>query len=217
MFGLLPRLFQWLGEFAQWLFSPHRVWLGLVVSFVALSPLIWTPSEFWVRFGGFLLQLAGVTTVAIGLHDTRVLFGHPPLGEHFKAWLGAFPPWRRRHVLGVGTMTMGLGTASGRLYVWSPVDRAWPLDRQLTAVIANTERLQESIRTLDRRLDEQGSTHRELLENEERSRQEGDATLSSKLEVAHTGGIYISGLGLFWLVLGLLLATFSGELSTLLQ
>jgi hypothetical protein len=57
---------------------------------VALLVVWWRETEPTFRFVGVALQLLGLATVAVGIRNTRALFGRPSMRKRFVEW------WRRR-------------------------------------------------------------------------------------------------------------------------
>src|SRR6266849_3476360 len=73
-----------------------------------------------IRYAGTALQILGLLTVAVGLHQTRRLFpGRPGVGERIRAWVGQLVSAFRKpqpitaHVVAAG----GAVTLSGKARV----------------------------------------------------------------------------------------------------
>jgi hypothetical protein len=210
----VKRVWSWLRGFFRWLGEPRLAWLTLLVVVLALEiSLQRGATEFQVRASGLGLEWFGLVTVAIGVRETRKLFGRPSLGQLVRGWVSRFPRWRGKVIVMPGTGSLSLGGGSARLSVWSKVDPTAPLQDQMTAIARNVERLNERIDGLHREVDEGLRKHTEALGAEQRSRAQGDQDLNLRLEAAAAGGLHITFMGTMWLFLGALLATLSPEIA----
>lgn len=200
-----------------WLFYRPRVaWVGVL--FVCLSVVIAalpSSSEPLIRFDGFVLQLFGLVTIIIGITGTRKLFGLPGLGAQFLEWLAQRPRLRQgtRTIRGVGGLASA--TASGRGKLRSTVGPDASLEERVRVLEANFEALDRSMDAQQRQLDDLRSTSEEALNAERRTRQEKVRRVEEKLAQAETGGIFISFVGVIWLIVGLFITTASQEIAAL--
>jgi len=100
-----------------------------------------------------------------------------------------------------------------RMHGWTKVDPSAPLDVQLNALRQNVERLNERVTQVQNEVDAELHKHSEALRQEQQIRAKDNKDLQSRLEAAETGGLYISFIGLLWLLLGVLLTTVSPEIA----
>lgn len=214
----MKRLSAWLAALAHWLAEARLLWTGLFVVLLALLVCIRPGArEIDVRVTGLVLQWLGIGTVAVGIRETRRLFGRPGIGKLFVAWVSRFPRWRRQVVFGAGAGALGTATASARGYVWTTIDPTAPVETRLNALTRNVERLNERLIQVQNELESELRKHSEALRSEQNERAQNDQQLHLRLEAAETGGLYISAIGLVWLIVGVFLTTMSPEIGRWVQ
>jgi hypothetical protein len=208
----IPRTRDWL----LWLFvRPWLLWacvatLALAVSFVWAC--LWADAESRSRWAGTVLQLFGFVTTAIGIVQTRRQFGHRGIFESLIAWYGRRP--KRSITIETGSGAFNIKGGSPIMAVG--VGAAAPE----SSVEQRVARLEECVRLIERRanqIDQRASEEiaaREQGDADERhAREAADANLGTRLELSATGGLQLSALGLFWLMLGTGLAGFPPEIA----
>jgi len=202
----------------KWLLEGWWWWAGFLVLAVALR-VSFHPgtSEFEVRVSGLVLQWLGVGTVAVGLRKARKMFGRPRPMTSFRAWLSRRPSWGRRDVMVADALPVGVSGSAAIGRPWSPVDPESPIAEQVGALTKNVEQLKERLAAAENNLDCLAHEHIETLRREQQIRAEHDDALQAKLEVAETGGFYISLMGVICLFIGLLLTSVPREIAQLLR
>ena len=217
----LLRLRAWLGMAISWLIEPRLFWLGLTVLVLSLVVALWPEPVFpgtreqIVRLTGLVLQLCGLVTVALGIRYTRKLFGRAPLQELARMWLHRFPRWPRDaqvHVTGTGSMTAGVGIVSGRLEVVPKTLKA-----RVAALENVASELQKDVDGLRAAISSQAAEHAQALAEERDTRSDEDRRLGEQLESASAGGLYLSLVGVVWLLVGVVLSTSAPEIAALLK
>ena len=208
----------WARSCIRWLVRGTVFWLGPLVTVVVLLICIgFRQFEPTIRLTGLILQLMGVFTVGLGLEQTRRLFGVPSLPRSASDWLRSVPIPRKPRVVNLSAHSAGSTTMFGRL---SLRQRA----REGASVEERVRVLEQNSAALEGRVDELESQHDRAerdrqaaigVERSERERQIGD--LARKLEATEVGGLYTSLWGLLCVTAGLLLATFSHEISDYLS
>jgi hypothetical protein len=186
-------------------------WVTIIVLVIlSVIPKIWAPSnpETIARHSGILLQLAGLITVAIGIHQTRHRFGRPTYRAGIKRWLAdlknaaLLPP-----ITGSGHVTGDLRAhASGSATVSATLTRATSTLEErledLEGVVDDLKkRLSESIRDNSQAM----QAIREALAGEKADRERSNADLRSLLEEQSAGGLHLELMGLVWLLFGTLM------------
>jgi hypothetical protein len=212
----LKNFFHLLNAFFRWLTSEFRmVWIAcLVVAFAILVVFCVGASEFQIRLSGLVLQWFGLGTVVYGIRDTRKLFEHPSIMQLLRDKVSRIPRWRLHKIaIGDGVSVLNGATVCGRGYAWNNVNPAAPIQEQMDALKNNVESLKRQLTNLHGEMDSGLHGHSESLRQEQESRREGDERLHQRLEAAETGGLHISLMGVFWLVVGLLLSTVSPEIA----
>jgi hypothetical protein len=208
------RLWSWLGALYRWLGEARLAWRTVLVVVLALYiSLRHGATEVEIRLTGLALQLAGIGTVAHGLHETRKLFGRPGIMTLFRRWASRFPRWRRHIIEHLAAGSFEIAGSKARAYVWTTMDPAVPVQMQLNALRQNVERLNERLTQIQSDLDTELHRHSEALGQEQQVRAKHDQDLQSRLEAAETGGLHISFIGVVLLFLGVLLTTLSPEIA----
>jgi hypothetical protein len=211
----VKRLFAWLCAVIRWLTEPRLFWIASLVLLVAFW-VSFRPgtSEIQVRVSGLALQCLGVGTVFLGLQKTRKLFGRPNLVTLVKEWLSRLPRWIRKLVMpaGAGAFTVS-GSVTAEGYQWSKFDPASPNEVQVAALAKNVEWLKEGLIAVRKDIASRAREQADALQREQQLRAEQDEKLRALLEVAETGGLQISFVGLVWLLFGLLLSSLPGEIA----
>jgi len=210
----MKRIFAWLGLFWRWLAEARLFWMALLVLLLAFlvsfRPSAW---EIHIRVTGLILQCLGIGTVALGIHETRKLFGRPGIVKLLLEWMSHFPRWRRRIVLAAGSGTLGALTGHVRAHVWSNVDPSASIEARVDALTKNVERLNERLIQVQKEIDSELHKQSDALRQEEQIRAKDDQSLQQRLEAAETGGLHISFIGMLWLFFGLFLSTMSAEIA----
>ena len=204
----MKNLVAWIYSVWVWLVRPQLMWTTVIVLIAAML-LVLRPSatEFQVRLVGLVLQWLGIGTVALGVRKTRQFFGQPGLHTLFRNWIDQFPRWRKEARTAAGATNMGALGAKGNSHSWALFDPKAPIEDQVLLLATNLENLNSEFRELHNQMDKELHNHRRSLEEEERARVSADANLQQRLEVAQTGGLHISLVGVIWLAIGILLST----------
>lgn len=205
----------WFKALFHWFFKEFRLALIALLVLVIAAFFVFRSgaSESLIRITGLVLQLLGLSTVVYGIRETRKLFGRPSLLQLLREKASRFPRWRRDAVVGTftGAVTATMGSASA--YGWHTSDPAAPIEARLNALTRNVERMNERLIQMQKDSDSELRKHSESLRRERQFREEGDEHLHKRLEVAETGGLHISLIGVIWIFLGLVLSTVSPEIA----
>jgi hypothetical protein len=193
-----------------------HLWAPLLTAVLAV---LWSlrsgATEPEIRMSGLVLQLFGLITVAVGIRDTRRLFGQPHVMQWLRAWLSRFPQWRRPVIIEVGGAGIAVSGGRARLEIWTPMDATASVDAQLTALRQNVERLKEQLNQAEERMDAGFDKLSETVRQEQQARSKEDQTLDQRLKKAQTGGLHIAFAGVVLLIAGLFLSTLSPEIARL--
>ena len=214
----LRRVPRWLVDVARWLVvRPWRVWfsLFLVIAALALAAAISGNWEQRFRLTGWLLQLVGLTTVAVGLRETRKLFRRPSLLDLARAWIHGFPSLSpRSYVLNAEPGSFKITGYAPTIFV-----SARPEDLTVEQRIARLEQALTEVKNqmdeVSAKLQREQQVRTEAIHSERRARETSDNTLANQLEEAMAGGLHLEAMGLFWIIVGVSFATVSIELSKL--
>ena len=160
------------------------LWLALLVVAVALVvSLRPCASETQIRIAGLILQWLGIATVAVGVHQTRRLFGRPDNFTLLRDWLMRFPRWRGDASL-EASAAIG-AVATGALgYDGAPSIERRRLRRGWRFLIRNVDHLNERLAQL------QNDVEASIREAFDFAKRGADATavreLGARLEAAQT-------------------------------
>lgn len=187
----------WLNRFGHWLFvRPWWVWVtfGVVVGILAICCWFSLKGEPAVRITGLVFTLLGLWTVAKGLKETRKLFRRPGLLALIKQWLREVPRFTPRPSISVSSSTrIGISTR----------------------VVIVPASLEERLTSIERQLADYRHLGSEALASEGHTREAADQEIQRKLEEFAAGGLHVESIGLFWIFIGIILATISVEIDTL--
>lgn len=199
---------------AHWVFvQPRLVWGTIIVLGVALVLAFWPPlSEQRMLIAGWLLQIAGLGTVAQGIRQVRKQFGQGTLLEAVKKWWG-----RRDGVvhLAAGGLVAGSATVTGaglvsRRPAETLEERVTYLERDLAQLAS---RVEAGVSDLRKEL----TASKDAIAFEARQREKETSELKSNMKLFATGGLYVSVMGLVWLAFGITLATIPTEILALFE
>lgn len=169
-----------------------------------------------LRVTGWLLQVLGLSTVALGLKKTREIFGVPPATAQFVEGLRRFPEVleRRKPITVMGSsatakMTAGTGYATVDPRPDASVEeRLEVLEKKYKQLNQQLIDAQSELKFEARRLDG-------VIEEERNVRNEADAEIREQLEMFSVGGLHLETMGLIWLLAGITCAALPGELAAL--
>ncbi|MCZ7593603.1 MAG: hypothetical protein M5U16_00825 [Hyphomicrobium sp.] len=170
--------------------------------------------EFRIRITGMMLELLGVSVVALGLRRTRQLFELPTVLGAVRDWLKKFPTLRRdvRIEASAGIFALEGGRAYGLIEIKSRP--GGPLDERVTALEMNLNHVLRSVHELEKQFDSTADEHARRLESEKKAREEGDQKAHDRIYRAVASGLHLEGLGVVFLVFGIVFATMSGEIAS---
>jgi len=197
----------WLGIRALW-----PLWIG-IVALVAVWFILLNLGcqEKVIRLIGMLLQLGGVATVAKGLGDSGRLFKKPNFLEKIALLFKEFP--RRR---------VTIRTGSGRVVASAPTGRGrgsvlpgpnTPLERRVELLEERTKSLFSEVDILEGKLRAQSDELTLKMTEEVTKRKAEHRALEEKLETAVIGNIHVEWWGVFFFIVGIILASASPELA----
>src|SRR5271157_307631 len=135
-----------------WLVEPLYAWLCAEVIFIALL-ICFTltrafgpnTTEFFIRYTGLFLQIAGLYTVIWGISKTRALFGHPSFLSAAKEWLTRFPLLRRDISISLSNGMLLADTLKGRMRQTHAPGANPTIEDRLDSLEKNVALIHESI------------------------------------------------------------------------
>jgi len=209
---------RWIKAVGYWLARAWRVWavLMVVLAIMLIASLLPGALEDRVRLSGMTLELLGILTVAFGLKEKRILFQRPGLVDHFRSWWGSRPRIGAKPVTHTITGAGGIGIsgAVGRASVWLGTPPDASLEARVATLEANTLRLREEQSEIAKELNEETRNRNEAVKALHAAHEDTAKKLRAQLETFGAGNLNIEAAGLFWLVLGVILATASHEIAS---
>ena len=218
MLTLVRDIRVWIVANARWVVSAWRVWsaLAVVAAIGAVALLLAERAEDAFRYSGLVLQLLGVATVVAVLRDKRRVFDRPSLIDHFKYWLTARPRFRPKpHVIAVSGVASAFAAGSATVTTWRECGVDAPLDERIAVLESNVATLRNELSVDRTRTREDATKVSTALGQEVHAREAADNTIRQRVEAFGAGGLHIEATGLFWLILGIVLATIPAEIAQL--
>jgi hypothetical protein len=183
-----------------------QFWVTILVLIVLvlLPHVTWADSETWRRRSGILLQFAGLVTVAVGIYQTRRLFGREPVSVGLKRWLTnlksawLMPPHRLSghggtfRVIGTGSMTL---TGHAPTLISTMEDRVKAVEAEVNAL---QKRLTQFMADSTKRNEE----IQKAVPEEGANRERGEKAVRLLIEEQAAGGLHLEIMGLVWLLAG---------------
>jgi outer membrane murein-binding lipoprotein Lpp len=188
--------------------------LGVMLFVLAVTYLLPLTLEKRVRFGGLVLELAGISVVVFGLNEKLRLFNRPTLIGQLGSWLAGYPSFKpRHHVLEAAGAAIGIAGCRASLSVWSnPANQS--SEARLDALERNVTRLREDQERISKQFQDETRKCELAISEERRARTEVDKELRSLIEAFGVGGAHLEAIGVSWLLVGATLATISEEISS---
>ncbi len=209
---MLQNLYRWITQVARWIAEPSLGWLALAVTagiptVIFILPI---PTGDQFRCSGLAFELLGIAVVWGGLRDRRILFGRQSTFDWAAGWFKRFPRFRARHItLEAGAGAMGIASAQGRLGTWKNTLPNSSINDRVAMLEANIQTLRTEQADLEQRL-QQETREREKAAKVDREKQEANyKEISTKLDSLGAGNLPLEALGLFWLIVGVILSTWS--------
>lgn len=185
--------------------------IGLAVGGVTLAIMVgWflstTPSAA-VRYTGMILQIAGLSTVAIGLRRMRQRFGRPSVKDKVSDWfrrLAATFVRPKSHTIEISTGDyVVVGTAT-ELDLARGVGLGASLENRVSALEEKVNRLRDKLDTKVQEVRGELATAKESIQRESAERQAAHKEMTHTIEDVAVGGLHLEMVGLFWLFCGII-------------
>lgn len=195
----------------------RRAWLALLpLTVMFLVPgLVTCNGEKHLRYTGLLLQLAGLVVVAIGIANTRRLFGRPTVAQAIGKWLlqlkTAFGPpliqVSASSTVSVEARAAGSGTLSGALTAQSAT-----IEGRLAELERADQEIRQRLTEVSKHVTTIKSELQATIKREMEQRLQADQKLKRLLEDQAAGGLHLETAGLVWLLVGTFVGGIPSEL-----
>lgn len=214
MKGCVHLMFNWVARLLRWFTSVRLAAFAIAVVAVAVWVSFFVRTEPAVRLAGLCLQLLGIAAAALGIRDTRRMFGKPSFLQSLRNWAASWPRFKPKaqHVEASGALSIS-SSLSATVWHGSPPDA--PLDQRVTALEANLKNVEARLRSAEWAVSNNERTFTYKLQQESQQRGVQVSELHRKIEAASTDGLRLAAAGAFWLAVGVVLSTASPELLAL--
>ncbi|MDR2239509.1 MAG: hypothetical protein LBE33_03620 [Zoogloeaceae bacterium] len=210
-------IIRWLRRALAWLVRARLpMFTALVVLLAFTTSLSYWQTEPAVRISGLLLQVLGIAAAAVGIRDTRRMFGKPSFLEQLRVWFKAVPGLKPHTVPASGSATLSMST-SAKAHVRRGAGANPTLESRLSAAEANLNVLYERADAAESAFDKHVRTSEQRFREEVDARKEADRQLHLKIEAASTDGLHLAAVGVVWLACGVVMSTVPNELLNLVR
>ena len=210
---------RYLAAYPRWIGSFGRIWVALaaVCIAVALSALIPAKAEDQIRYSGLMLQLLGVGTVVALLRDKAEAFGRLGLIGYLRERFAARPRFRpTSHTIALSGVASASAAGSAHLSMWRNPDAAATVENRLAMLEGNAETLRQDLAWHSQQARQVSGQLEAELNAERKERLSTVGAVEQRLDKFGAGGLHVEASGLFWLILGIILATIPLEVAKLL-
>jgi len=216
MQNIRSHLVQWSLRALAWF---TRAWLPMVTAFLVILALItslyYCQTESSVRLWGLLLQIFGIAAAAIGIRDTRRMFGKPSFLEQLRTWLTSIPRLKPPTVSASGSGKLSM-SCSAKAHAWKSAGEP-TVESRLSAAEANLKELNERANVAESAFEAHVRAATQNLREEADLRKEADRQLHLRIEAASTDGLHLAMVGVVWLACGVIMSTAPNELLGLVR
>jgi hypothetical protein len=211
---------RWIQALGRWAMQAQRAWMPVLVvaGILGLGSLLPVSLEGWLRYCGLALELLGIAAVVLGITSKRRLFGRPSLLQHVRNWLIMRPRWgiKQQTIIVTGTGSLELA-GSAKVSMWRGAGTSASLEDRMAAAEANLTTLKTELEEVAEQVRREAKARADAVDAEHRAREAAVGDLRAQLEGLGAEGLHVEMAGVFWLVLGAVLATIPEELTGVLN
>lgn len=219
MLHWLKKVFIWIKGIVGWILEPQKFYLFVTALFLPLAYGVLISSYFevsWSRIStaGLFYQITGIGTVAMGLHETRILFKRPSIWDLVKIYFNRFPRFSPgiTNLKGHSAISVaGRGILSVQL---NPPDPSLSQNERLQWAIDQVVHLFNSVQDQQRQTQTKFEQQAQEIEVERKERKSGDNAVKAQLDNAMVGGIHLEWYGVICLLFGEVLSTYPSEVAS---
>lgn len=200
-----------------WLAEPTLLWAfvgGIVLaSFVGdwIGFALDSMREDKIRYAGWLLEIFGLSTVAIGLSKKLDLFHGKNVwtlfGEATMRWLCRFPLLRQDKNIVVGTVDLKLGPMRAQAYASVKIDPNKPVDEKINWLLERHYELVNTVHRVQKKIEKNEGEFERQLQALRRVLEKTIGKVEAQTAKAHVGEIGGEFVGLGWILCGVTFAT----------
>lgn len=205
-------LMRWPRRLLWWLLRVRLALFCLVVVVLALAAsLAYFQSEPSIRVSGMLLQLLGISAAALGIRDTRRMFGKPSFLQLARNWLQTIPGIKPKVVNLRGSASFSF-SVKAKARLWHEAGQESTVESRLSAAESNLLELYRRANAAESAFDSHVRAAEQSLREEENARVEEDRRLHLRIQAASTDGLHLAAVGAVWLASGVIMSTIPNEL-----
>lgn len=207
----------WAHAHWRWLGELYPFWITVFVLATPVFFAIRLENESAFRSAGLSLQLLVIGTVVWNIRDTRALFDRPSSFQIAARWLRRRPRFAAPTIIRAGTASLRLQGGRARLDIWHGADpnAASALEARLDATERNLIRVRDRLNELEQETERNLQQQTDSLNKGKQERANEDNGIRDRLAAAQVGSLYISAMGVTWLVAGVVMSTIPSELAFL--
>jgi hypothetical protein len=211
MKGYAQLVFNWVTRILRWLLRAWLAVFAVAIVGVAIAISLLLHTEPAIRVAGLFLQLLGLAAAALGIRDTRRMFGKPSFLQSIRNWVSSWPRFKPKpqYVNLSGSASIG---SSASATVWHGAGSGASIEKRVDAIEANLREVEGRVRTAESNISTNERAFKGMLHQEAEERAAQDQILHGKIEAASTDGLRLAAAGAFWLAVGVVLSTASPEL-----
>lgn len=205
-------LMRWPRRLLWWLLRVRlAIFCAAVVVLALAASLAHFQSEPSIRISGMLLQLLGISAAAIGIRDTRRMFGKPSFLQLARNWLQTIPGIKPQVVNLSGSAKLSF-SATAKAHLWHGAGQEPTVESRLSAAESNLLELYNRANAAESAFDNHVRAAKQSLQEEKNARTEEDRQLHLKIQAASTDGLHLAAVGAVWLASGVIMSSIPNEL-----
>lgn len=203
--------------FCKWITGEKTAFMGVAGIAASFLTILAYPTPKTVRISGYFLQLAGMLITMHGLVALRKYFKLSPFYKLFISWLKRCPARKKHYVKASGTSTVATSILEAKGHVWTPDHPELSLEKRMTAMDKNQERLKEDLNTQEQQINALKKNFAENKIQTKKDVEDIDQKYHRTLKDIHLTGMLVYLVGLIWLTIGISLSSLSPEIIALIQ
>lgn len=197
----------------RWLLRAWLAVFSVAIVVAVITCALWVHTEQAIRFAGLFLQLLGISAAALGIRDTRRMFGKPSILQSIRNWASSWPRFKPKPQY-IDLSESASTSLSGFATLWRGVNPDAPLEEQISVLDTNLRDVERRVSVVESTISDNERAFRDLLLRETQERTAQDRALHDKIEAASTDGLHLAAAGAFWLAAGVVLSATSPDILT---
>jgi len=213
------RLFlKWIWRIVIWLFEA-RIFFYIITTIPAVLLIFYFLLPDWesrFRISGMVFEVLGLSTVALGVRQTRQLFGRTGFFDNIIIWIKRCPKYNQAVNITPLSGSIKIKTHVAGIMTHSPSTKALTLEERVEKLEKVLHEKDELLQQTNKKIDELAEKTEQNIDVESQNRTAADKENSDLIKEAASGGILLESIGIFWILFGIVFATASEELVCIL-